>query len=109
MLERVENLRANTVRDLLALPDGELPDDVRRALELRAHAAKASAKKFKGILKALAPSGRLEHMLIYWGAGPGRASSQGGLNLQNLPRGVVQDVDSALEDIMASMGDSRNG
>jgi DNA polymerase len=74
------------LQDLL---DGELPDDVRKAFELRLEAAKSSLKKLDRFLSQ-APLGRARGNLQYHAAGPGRWGGRG-IQLQNLVRAGVTE------------------
>jgi DNA polymerase len=69
--------------DLLGADD--LPDDVRRALELRQEAAKASVAKLGAFLDRASADARIRGSFLYHAAGTGRWSSVGA-QLHNLPR-----------------------
>jgi DNA polymerase len=81
------------VRDILARDD--LPADVRRAVEIRAEAAKSSTAKLRA-MEACASSGdRARGLLLYHGAGTGRWAGRLA-QPQNYPRGSVQRVEDAI-------------
>ena len=69
--------------ELLARTD--LADDVKRVLELRQEAAKASTAKIKAMLQRVDGGGRMRGNLQYHGAATGRWAGRGA-QLQNLPR-----------------------
>ena len=73
-----------------------LPDDVRRVLEVRAEAARSSTAKLKAFRARTCRDGRLRDNLLYHGAGTGRWSGKG-VQLQNLPRpSIVVDTEAAI-------------
>jgi DNA polymerase len=73
-----------------------LPDDVRRVLEVRAEAARNSTAKLKAFRARTCGDGRLRDNLLYHGAGTGRWSGKG-VQLQNLPRAsIVVDTEAAI-------------
>ena len=73
-----------------------LPDDVRRVLEVRAEAARSSTAKLKAFRARTCGDGRLRDNLLYHGAGTGRWSGKG-VQLQNLPRPrIVVDTEAAI-------------
>ena len=74
----------------------DLPDDVRRVLEVRAEAARSSTAKLKAFRARTCRDGRLRDNLLYHGAGTGRWSGRG-VQLQNLPRpSIVVDTEAAI-------------
>ena len=84
------NLEIETVTDTLEL---DLPDDVRRVLEIRQIAAAASLKKLDAMLACVGADGRARGLLQYHGASTGRWSGQL-IQPQNLPRPTIEeDVD----------------
>ena len=76
------DMRAATVKKALA--SDKLADDVREALELKQQLALTAPKKFWA-MRRMSDNGRAYGALKYYGAGPGRWSSQG-VNFQNLAR-----------------------
>ena len=90
----IDNLRKDTVRDLL---DDDLPVDVADVLGIRRDFGKSSVKKLDAMLAYGAWDGRMHGALQYHGAHTGRFAGRGP-QPQNLPRGEVI-VDDLLEDI----------
>lgn len=96
------DLQAETVEHaLLALLD--MPADVRRALQIRAAVSQTSTAKLSAMLAVVADDGTLKNMYVYHGASTGRDASKGGVNLQNLARPSIEDIDLAIE--VLSTGD----
>lgn len=87
--ERVEkeipDLAIATVDEFLS---GDLPTDVRRVLEIRKTAAKASTAKLNAMLERCDQDGRVRGNLVYHGAATGRWSGAG-IQIQNFPRGSL--------------------
>lgn len=73
----------NDIAEALQIVD--LPDPVRKALELRQEGAKTSVKKLEAMVKRASPDGRVRGSFTYHGAGTGRWTSTG-VNLANMPR-----------------------
>lgn len=67
----------------------DLPDDVRRVLEIRRVAAKASNAKLKAMLRAIGDDDVVRGLLQYYGAGTGRWAGRL-VQPQNFPRGEVK-------------------
>lgn len=63
----------------------DLPDNVRKALELRQEAAKTSVAKLQSMLDRANEDGRVRGSFLYCGAGTGRWTSMG-VNFANMPR-----------------------
>jgi DNA polymerase len=85
------NLEAETIEETLETPN--LPDDVRRALDIRQIVAAASLKKLDAMLAVVEPDGRARGLLQYHGAATGRWSGQL-IQPQNFPRPTLEaDVD----------------
>lgn len=81
----VENLRKDTVRDLLAGGE-DLPGDVQRVLELRQQAGKSSTAKLTSMLShASRFDDRARGSLLYHAAGTGRWAGKG-IQPQNFTR-----------------------
>lgn len=79
-----DNLDKDTIDDLLHSDD--LPDRVRRALELRAEGAKPSVEKIAAMLNRVSRDGRARGVYLHHGAGQtGRFSSRG-VQAHNLPK-----------------------
>lgn len=62
--------------DVFNLAPGEVPDDARRAIEIRLEAAKASAKKLQAMIDAQCDDGYVRGLLLYHGASTGRWSGK---------------------------------
>lgn len=97
----IENLQAKTVQNLLKT---DLPDNVRKALNIRKQASMTSPAKFDVIMRS-AHEGRFKNAYVYHGASTGRYASRGGLNMQNLPRGSEEDAVSAYNHIKTLSGE----
>lgn len=84
------NLTKTTVRDLLL---EELPEDVRRALELRQQLGKTSVTKYQALDRATCEDGRLRGSLQFYGAS--RTGRWAGriFQPQNIPRGSIKSTD----------------
>ncbi|MEE8518895.1 MAG: DNA polymerase, partial [Dehalococcoidia bacterium] len=83
----VDNVRKDTLRDLLE-GDG-LPEDVRRALEIRRDSGKTSTAKLTSMEHAACPDDRARGLLLYHGASTGRWSGKL-VQPQNFPRPTVK-------------------
>jgi DNA polymerase len=92
----VESVRKSVVRDLL---EGEHPTPVRRALEARADAGRASVAKIDAILRARCVDGRVRGMLLYHGANTGRWAGRLA-QPQNFPRPIVKDPEQWIDAIL---------
>lgn len=88
--------------DVLDALDGDLPVEVRAALNLRREAAKSSTAKLKGMLDRASADGRVRGMFQYHGASTGRWAGRG-IQLHNLPRPALDQPD--IEDAIAHIGD----
>ena len=99
------NMRAETVREKLAADD--VPDTVRRVLELRQELALTSApSKFKAALTMAGKDGRVRGTARYYGAHTGRWAGRG-IQLQNQPRASLGELEPlALLDLMEGFGAS---
>ena len=83
------NLQAETVE--MTLERGDLPDDVRRVLEIRQETSLASLKKFEAALRGVNSDGRLRGHIRFFAAHTGRFGG-GGVQTQNLPRELLAAV-----------------
>lgn len=88
-----DSVAKDKVEELLSR---ELPDNVRRALELRKEAAKASVAKINALLTGMGADKRARGLLQYHAAGTGRWGGRR-FQPQNLPRPEFFDVDAAIE------------
>ncbi|NBN62076.1 DNA polymerase family A protein [Pannonibacter tanglangensis] len=87
------------ITDLLDRDD--LPDDVRKALELRRDAAKSSTAKLKAILEAASDDNRVRGVLQYHGAGTGRWAGRR-VQPQNMPR-TDKDIAPLVDEILEGL------
>lgn len=74
----------------------DLPEHVRRAVELRQEAAKTSVSKLQGMLRRASADGRVRGAFIYHQASTGRWQSTG-VNFNNLPR-PRKEFEGAIEE-----------
>lgn len=90
-----DNLRRGTVEKRLEDPDCLGLE--RAGLELRSDAARTSAAKLNAMLDAKGPDGNVRGMLQYYGAN--RTGRWAGrlIQLQNMPRGVISNIDDAIK------------
>jgi DNA polymerase bacteriophage-type len=86
-LSSLPNLQAGTVEDMLAMD--WIPENVRRALEIRQQLSKASAKKLLKFRDCANLDMRIRGLLQYHGAGTGRWAGRL-VQPQNFPRGSVK-------------------
>ena len=90
----VESADKPTLEDLLHKPD--LPDAVRRAVDLRLEAAKTSVSKLTAMLNRASADGRIRGSFMYHAASTGRWTSVG-VNFANLPRPRKEFENAALD------------
>lgn len=86
-----DSLNKKAVENLLK---HDLPENIKRVLEIRAEGGKSSVAKYKAITERVSNDGRVRGNLMYHGASTGRWSGAG-VQLQNLPRETVRDWDYA--------------
>jgi len=96
----VDDLTAETVHKLLARQD--IPDKIRRVLELRRQGSLTSVAKYEKMLE-VEVGGRIRNTLVYHGASTGRFASRGGLNLQNLARPHYKDDEEGRADLQEAI------
>ena len=96
----VEQLRKDDIDRLLS---GDLPDNVRRVLEIRKALGKTSVKKYSAMLSATCKDSRLRGILQFYGAN--RSGRWAGRIVQthNLAKNFLPDLDLARE--LAAAGD----
>lgn len=82
---------------------GDLPAEVRKALELRRDAAKSSTAKLKTMRAGVSADGRCRGTLQYHGAGTGRWAGRR-VQFQNVPRPNIKQ--SEIEEVMDLLGAS---
>lgn len=100
-----DSVQKAELEDLLEYDD--LPDDVRRAIEIRLEGAKASVAKLKAMLNRVSADGRVRQSFLYHAAGTGRWSSTG-VQVHNLPR-PRKEYEDAHVDQAALFGAIRTG
>lgn len=83
--------------DALIRPD--LPDDVRKALEIRQEAAKGAVKKIAALMAGRSKDGRARGMLQFHQASTGRWAGRR-FQPQNLPRGSGADPEEIVDSLM---------
>ncbi len=91
--EEISSTNKATVEELLERED--LPLKVRKALELRQRLGKTSVSKYKAMLKCVCPDGRIRGLLQFYGAS--RTGRWAGrlVQMQNLPRNYIEELDYA--------------
>lgn len=82
----------------------DLPDDVRRVLELRREAAKASVAKIETLLEGKNKDGRTRGLLQYHAASTGRWGGRR-FQPQNIKRPKTKDVDGAIAAVATGSAD----
>jgi DNA polymerase len=70
----IENVRKDTIRDLLT--DGDVEGTALEAIQLRADSAKSSTAKINAMQNCVCKDGRARALLLYHGAGTGRDSGK---------------------------------
>lgn len=93
-LEVLDDIRAETVRDLLKIEN--LPATARQVLELRQATSLTTASKYDAALRRCSEDRRLRGAFRYFGAHTGRWSGQG-VQLQNLARDSAKTDTEAVE------------
>ncbi|MEI6212303.1 MAG: DNA polymerase, partial [bacterium] len=88
-------LRKNDIANLLALAG--IPEDAKRALQIRAEAAKASVRKLRAMLRYAGPDGRLRDALVLMGAQATWRWSSTGWQGHNMVRDVVANKDEVAD------------
>lgn len=88
----VENLQKATVTELL---EGELPDTVRRVLEIRQQLGKTSIKKYEAMDTAKCKDNRIRGLTQYYGANRTGRWAGRMVQMQNLPRNYIKTLDYA--------------
>ncbi len=96
----IDGMTKVVVKDLLK---SDIPANVRRVLELRQMLGKTSIKKYVAMQNAMCSDGRIRGMLQFYGAmRTGRWAGRI-VQLQNLPRNYIEDLDLARD--MVKSGD----
>jgi DNA polymerase len=93
---RIEDVQAKTLKNLKSLDE-----PFKTVVHLRKLASKTSVKKYQAMINRADQDGRVRDLTLYHGASTGRDSGRG-LQIQNLPRGNVKDVETAIEVLKVS-------
>ena len=96
----IDGLAKADVLDALALDD--LPDNVRRALEIRQEAGKSSTAKLNAMLKGASPDGRIRNTKQYHGANTGRWAGRR-VQPDNFPRPTLLKTEEDVEEAFAAL------
>jgi len=88
----LEDTKGSTVD--AALREHDLPQRVRRGLELLQSLSRSSTAKYEAMRNWACPDGRVRGGLLYHGASTGRWAGAG-VQPHNFPRGSVKDIDGA--------------
>ncbi len=99
---QVDSLAKGVVADLLASDD--LPEDVRRVLEIRQSLSKTSIKKYQTMLDSACEDSRARGILQFYGGRTGRWAGRS-LQPQNLARNDMPDADLDFARDCAKRGD----
>lgn len=92
MEEEVENLQKATIPRLLAKTDSAI---VKRILNIRQRTSKSSVKKYQTMLNTECSDGRIRGLFQYYGANRTGRFAGRGVQVQNLPRNYMKDLDLA--------------
>ncbi|MEO1208366.1 MAG: DNA polymerase [Cyanobacteria bacterium J06638_20] len=76
----------------------EMPEECFRIIQIVREVNKTSTSKYGKMIINAARDGRAHDILMYHGAGTGRWAGKG-IQVQNLPKGDLWDIDLAVEDI----------
>ena len=91
--KQIPDMTAETVSNMLV--NTNLPQHIKRALELRQEGSQTSVAKYAKMME-IQREGRIRNTLVYHGASTGRWASRGGLNLQNIARPTISDEEIEL-------------
>jgi len=92
------NLTEDTVTEFLKRRD--LPSEVRKVLEIRQAVSRTLVAKFTKVGQIVCDDDTMKGLLTYHGAAPGRFSSRGGLNIQNLARPTIKPAEPLVETLL---------
>lgn len=81
------DIRANTIEE--ALGGENLPENMRRLLEIRKALSKTSTRKYQSFIDRAGRDERVRDILLYHGASTGRDTGTG-IQPHNFPRGVIE-------------------
>ena len=90
----LETMRKDDVSNLLAQ---DIPSDVRKVLQNRQVLGNSSIKKYLAMKNAVCSDGRIHGMLQFYGAMRSGRWAGRVVQLQNLPRNYLEDLDTARE------------
>lgn len=93
--EAPESLDKETVKELLKTPG--LPPRVKELLMIRQGLGKTSIKKYEAMEASVCSDGRAHDLFQFYGAQRSGRWSGRNIQLQNLPRNSMEDLDSARE------------
>jgi len=94
--ERGEELSGLTKADVEQALKTVKDAKVKRVLEIRQALSKTSTAKYEAMKNSCAPDGRIRDVLMYHGASTGRWSGKL-VQFQNLPRGNIKDMATAIK------------
>lgn len=87
------------------LKEPNLPDAAREVLELRLRIGKSSVKKYQAMLDTVTQDGRAHNLFQFYGASHTGRWAGRNIQLQNLPRNYMEDLDAARGIVKAGDGD----
>lgn len=90
--EEVESLDKASVAELLGR---DIPEPVRRVLEIRQDLGKTSIKKYEAMRDSMCTDGRIHDLFQFYGAQRTGRFAGRNVQLQNLPRNSMSDLDDA--------------
>ena len=93
----LKSIQKKDVQDALS---GDLPPNVRRALEIRQQLGKTSVKKYDAILTCVCKDKRVRGISQFYGARTGRFSGRL-VQMQNLPRNYLEPLEDVREIVKA--------
>ena len=93
----LKSIQKKDVQDALS---GDLPPNVRRALEIRQQLGKTSVKKYDAILACVCEDERVRGISQFYGARTGRFSGRL-VQMQNLPRNYLEPLEDVREIVKA--------
>nr|DAN70535.1 MAG TPA: DNA polymerase I [Caudoviricetes sp.] len=93
----LKSIQKKDVQDALS---GNLPPNVRRALEIRQQLGKTSVKKYDAILACVCEDERVRGISQFYGARTGRFSGRL-VQMQNLPRNYLEPLEDVREIVKA--------
>lgn len=92
MEEEITDLKKATIPKLLEKTDSAI---VKRILNIRQRTSKSSVKKFQTMLNTQCADGRIRGLFQYYGANRTGRFAGRGVQVQNLPRNYMKDLDLA--------------